>query len=555
MLRKVLLLISCAFCVCKASIAQTEWENTFGLPDSSFALDMIQVQDGDFVLYGGTNAFTENSNAFLLKFKENGDLVWLENLDFNVHPYEGTLIEASNGDLIVCGEKIMRCNDMGNEIWTLNQASTEIDESSDGELFSVHYNQVFKISSSGQIIDSDSIGISLNSFRDTMNYAFQYELSTESVSYSSIKVINDSLLAIGGIQMGNYFLLNSYGPVTQYLKKSDFSTVKIIQKYFDSIISEAEFALLGFDFIQLNNSSTSEIFAICPSIPLSHLVQKSIVNEDSIFGSFTFEETAFCDPFDYFVSEDSALLMRFAKLKYDSFGFYGIAPWSPFEFSYESCSFFNFDEQGCYFSEGIKFGDPAYGDEINHCLYIENGRYLVAGVYDYYEGALPTQTPSRKFCVALVNIDPEPCSSELFENPPAGLFEQQITNTTRLLWDHYSYKTDACILRGGPIDGSNSNSPFLQNPGNLLVQGNNVAGDLDGFDFSGAFASDAQFTLFNPTLYPNGATADLIPGAFYKWKVRCGCLVDPTLPLPQRLQGSNVVLSPWSEWDVFQNLD
>jgi len=118
--------------------SQTEWENTFGLPDSSFALDMIQVQDGDFVLYGGTNAFTEDSEAFLLKFKENGDLVWLQDLAFNVYPYEGTLIEANNGDLIVCGDKIMRCNDLGNEIWTLDQASVDIDEADNGELFSVN---------------------------------------------------------------------------------------------------------------------------------------------------------------------------------------------------------------------------------------------------------------------------------------------------------------------------------------------------------------------------------------------------------------------------------
>ncbi len=153
--------------------------------------------------------------------------------------------------------------------------------------------------------------------------------------------------------------------------------------------------------------------------------------------------------------------------------------------------------------------------------------------------------------------DPTACIPENFSDAPIGLFEDQTVsngNKTQLKFDHYSDASSACLLRGGTIGSLDPSAPFTQAPGQVLIQGVQVAGNADGNDFSAQLAPDATFTLFNANTFPAGATGSMVPGAFYKWQVRCGCLIDPTLPLPDRLGAANVILSPWSAFDTFTNL-
>ena len=154
-------------------------------------------------------------------------------------------------------------------------------------------------------------------------------------------------------------------------------------------------------------------------------------------------------------------------------------------------------------------------------------------------------------------IDPTACVAENFVNAPTGLFEDQTVgngNQTQLKFDHYSDATTACILKGGTISSLDPSAPFTQTPGQVLIQGGQVDGNADGHDFSALLGPSATFTLFNVNTFPNGFTGELVPGAFYKWQVQCGCLINPSLPLPDRLQASNIHISPWSPYDVFTNL-
>ena len=77
---------------------------------------------------------------------------------------------------------------------------------------------------------------------------------------------------------------------------------------------------------------------------------------------------------------------------------------------------------------------------------------------------------------------------------------------------------------------------------------------IGGYDFTSAFLPDEEVNLFNISTYPNGNIVELVPGAHYKWQVKCGCMIDPMLPLPDRFLGSNLHLSPWSDYSVFTNL-
>ena len=119
--------------------------------------------------------------------------------------------------------------------------------------------------------------------------------------------------------------------------------------------------------------------------------------------------------------------------------------------------------------------------------------------------------------------------------------------------NHYSDATDGCIVKGGTINALNISEPYTQTPGQVLVQGA-LVNNNGGLNYSAQLEANASFTLFNPNLFPSGATGGLISGEFYKWQVRCGCIIDPSLPLPDRLAASNVNLSPWSEFDLFTNL-
>ena len=156
-------------------------------------------------------------------------------------------------------------------------------------------------------------------------------------------------------------------------------------------------------------------------------------------------------------------------------------------------------------------------------------------------------------CQGQVPLDA--CVDDNFEDAPTGLFvDQSSGSSTRLLWDHYSDASDGCIIRGGTIESLDPSAAFTQNPGNVLVQGTNINGLPNGFDNSAALGPNSPYELFNVNTFPNGNIGFMVPGAFYKWKVRCGCVIDPSLPLPDRLLASNVHLSPWSEYNMFTNL-
>jgi len=157
-------------------------------------------------------------------------------------------------------------------------------------------------------------------------------------------------------------------------------------------------------------------------------------------------------------------------------------------------------------------------------------------------------------CDGQIDEDCAGCIASNFASAPTGLNELQQNGTTQLRWDHYSNETAACIIQGGTIGSLDVSAPFTQNPGRVLIQGQLVNGLPNGFDNSAPLGPSSSFTLFNPNTFPAGGTGSMVPGAFYKWRVQCGCIIDNSLPLPDRLSASNVHISPWSGFDLFTNL-
>jgi len=161
-------------------------------------------------------------------------------------------------------------------------------------------------------------------------------------------------------------------------------------------------------------------------------------------------------------------------------------------------------------------------------------------------------------CVANFSFEVLPaCNALEFSSQAQNLMVDQSIDggtKTQLLWDHYSDRTDGCLIRGGTIASLDPSAPFTQNPGNILIQGAMVDGNANGQDFSAQLPPNAQYQLFNPNTFPSGLTSNLIPGALYKFQVRCGCIIDPSISGPARFANSNVYISPWSDFEVFTNL-
>jgi len=151
------------------------------------------------------------------------------------------------------------------------------------------------------------------------------------------------------------------------------------------------------------------------------------------------------------------------------------------------------------------------------------------------------------------NILASDCHASNFSQTPDGLWSDQTgANGTRttLKWNHYSDASDGCLIEGALTDGVNNTSPFVE----VLMEGNLVAGDADGFDKSPNLGHSSPFTVFNSLTYPNGNTNNMIPEAQYMWRVRCACIRDNSIPLPAKLAPSNLYLSPWSSFTFFTNL-
>jgi hypothetical protein len=156
------------------SLTQTVWETDFGLPDSTFAIDIQQTNDGNFLLYGGTYVNSPEPEAFLLKFTEDGDSLWLNLLGF--HPGFGDdpkinsdLVITQNDDIMVGGSSLRRYDQSGDLIWSAEEECLDITEKSNGEILAISTRVLHTYSAIGDLISSDTIGNTINDFYANLN--------------------------------------------------------------------------------------------------------------------------------------------------------------------------------------------------------------------------------------------------------------------------------------------------------------------------------------------------------------------------------------------------
>ncbi len=79
------------------------WEKNFGGSSSDSGYSIVETADGGLVVTGDTSSFGNNRQVYLLKTDSNGNLLWEKNFGGSDNDQGLSVIETSDGGLIVTG--------------------------------------------------------------------------------------------------------------------------------------------------------------------------------------------------------------------------------------------------------------------------------------------------------------------------------------------------------------------------------------------------------------------------------------------------------------------
>ena len=166
---------------------QLEWQKTFGGSQDDVASTIIQTSDGSFVVlgYSKSNDADVTTNAgskdfWVLKLSNDGNLLWEKSFGFSGADYGTSLIETSNGGLLITGvldvsasngqgnAKTSNSKHAGGDIWVIqlnNSGDLEWSKFYGGSFTDAPFG-IVKTSDNGFIIasssDSNDVDISNN---------------------------------------------------------------------------------------------------------------------------------------------------------------------------------------------------------------------------------------------------------------------------------------------------------------------------------------------------------------------------------------------------------
>ena len=110
-----------------------EWEISDGTSNNDWSRDIIQTQDGNFVITGTWNDDGWNSKAMLRKYSSSGDFMWGQLYSSSTANEGNSLIETSDGSLVFVGYSgeqhgaykhfMVKASSDGEQIWKKKTAS------------------------------------------------------------------------------------------------------------------------------------------------------------------------------------------------------------------------------------------------------------------------------------------------------------------------------------------------------------------------------------------------------------------------------------------------
>jgi hypothetical protein len=127
----------------------TIWTNTFPDPDQEVPFNLMETQNGEFLLTGTNEDNSNPREAYLVKVSATGSQIWNQKIGPATWKWGFSTIELSNGDLLTSGKHsstdgytqilIIKTDHLGNVIWereygnnTLSENGNSIKENADG---------------------------------------------------------------------------------------------------------------------------------------------------------------------------------------------------------------------------------------------------------------------------------------------------------------------------------------------------------------------------------------------------------------------------------------
>lgn len=279
---------------CSLLISQTVWEHDFGLPDSTFAIDIQETADGNFLLYGGTYQNSPEPEAFLLKFTEDGEEVWLNFYDINpsfsyshvgspVSYPSGNLFISSLGNIVISGDNTVGLDSEGNMLWEHDFGVTDLAQFSNGEMLAVDHSHLRRLNTEGLVLSMDSIGLGRNSCLDSawvLNSVGPVPEIPAYDTYSQIEIIGDSLIIMSGMFLdneGTEFGSLWNGSVVQIIRASSMETMYINRENQDILPSHLPPQIERHILLNTSSDASPSYTNMTAEIPVGRFIDKGLL--------------------------------------------------------------------------------------------------------------------------------------------------------------------------------------------------------------------------------------------------------------------------------------
>jgi len=107
------------------------WEKTFGGEKTEWAKEMISLSDGNYLLVGESNSYSESFDVYLVKIDVDGNEIWSATIGDDENESGSAALEDDNGDLLILAvisysggasvqyrdTRLFRLDSAGNIIW------------------------------------------------------------------------------------------------------------------------------------------------------------------------------------------------------------------------------------------------------------------------------------------------------------------------------------------------------------------------------------------------------------------------------------------------------
>ena len=252
------------------SSGDIEWEKWDGTTENNdWSRDVIEAQDGNFVITGTWNDDGWNSKAMLRKYSSSGDLLWGETFSSSTANEGNSLIETSDGNFVLVGYSgeqhgaykhfMVKANSDGEQLWKKKTQSV-----GDALLYSVCENQNGGYLAAGFC----------NSWRS--NFLVERNTSGGGISWENCHI--DTISHYGFYDItpssdGGYYLVDDMSYVTKINASGEIIFSVRLEQVNQSVLEldDGDIVVGGFGFREGNVGGPIALLRLTPSDIINNL--------------------------------------------------------------------------------------------------------------------------------------------------------------------------------------------------------------------------------------------------------------------------------------------